>query len=94
MLLMRTAARNDLRCTFGGVEGCPKRLTSAVVAKRERDFLTPRDAADLIGKSPDWMKRARKGQNNSGGPPWYRIGGRIVYDRADVLEWLESRFCK
>jgi Helix-turn-helix domain len=61
------------------------------MAKREQDFLTPRDAANVIGKSVYWLKRARRGEKGTG-PPYYKIGGRFLYARADVLEWLEAQF--
>ena len=26
-----------------------------------------------------------------GGPPFYRLGGIVVYDESEVLAWIESR---
>ena len=64
------------------------------MARGTTDFLTTEDAACLIGKSADWLQRTRKPARKGEGPPWYRVGGRVFYARADVLEWLEQRFCQ
>ncbi len=31
-----------------------------------------------------WRKQGK-------GPPWFRIGGRILYDKTEFEKWLESQ---
>lgn len=62
------------------------------MASPHNDFLSPKAAAQIIGKSDDWLERMRK--RNGEGPPWYRIGDRIFYPKSSLLEWLETCRCK
>lgn len=51
------------------------------------------EAAELLGIKPGTLRVWRhKGQQGKGphGPKFYKVGGKVYYDRADVLAWLES----
>lgn len=53
------------------------------------DLLTPEAAASLLQLSPRTLASWRsQGRNEL---PWYRVGSRIRYRRADLLAWLEAR---
>ncbi|WP_423415665.1 helix-turn-helix domain-containing protein [Hyphomicrobium sp. B1] len=51
-------------------------------------FLTPDQAAALIGLSPRTMARFRL---SGTGPRYSRVGRRVRYTRADINAWVESR---
>lgn len=53
------------------------------------DFLSPKQVANLIGKTENWLCMYGRGRRQ--GPPWYAIGGRIQYDPEDVTQWLKAR---
>lgn len=61
-------------------------------AKRKdkpREWLTSAEAAELIGIDDVTLRNWRsRGRENS--PPFYKPGGAIRYDRAEVIEWIES----
>lgn len=50
--------------------------------------MTVEEAAKYVGLSVSFMnvKRVR-----GDGPPYIKLGRRVVYDRADLDLWLESR---
>ena len=56
---------------------------------KSRQFIGLQEAAVRLRKSPSTMSRwIREG----GGPPYYRIGGTIHYDPADIDRFIgESR---
>lgn len=59
-----------------------------------RDLLNEKDAARLIGMSASFLKMARLRGNVGGrtpGPVYYKIGGTIRYERADLDAWLSAR---
>ena len=51
-------------------------------------FLSTRKAAALLTLSPRTLDRYRE---NGTGPPYLRLGSRIVYAREDLLEWAWSK---
>ena len=51
-------------------------------------ILVTKQVAELIQRSEDWVIRARAVPKE--GPPFYRVGGRIFYDRGDVVQWFEA----
>ena len=51
-------------------------------------FLSTRKAAALLTLSPRTLNRFRE---NDTGPPYLRLGQRIVYAREDLLEWAWSK---
>lgn len=53
-----------------------------------RRFLRPEEVADRIRVS---MKTLRNWRSNGGGPPWTRIGGRLVrYPEEEFNAWARS----
>ena len=51
-------------------------------------FLSTRKAAALLTLSPRTLDRFR---SSGSGPPYLRLGSRIVYTRDDLLEWAWSK---
>ncbi|RMF05231.1 MAG: DNA-binding protein [Alphaproteobacteria bacterium] len=50
--------------------------------------LTTRQAARRLGLSPRTLEKWRVEGN---GPPFYKIGRRVAYLEADLVEWLRGR---
>ena len=48
-------------------------------------YLDTRQAATYVGLSPTTLHRMR---GTGGGPPYARWGRRVIYDRADLDEWM------
>ena len=58
------------------------------------EMLDEKRAAAIIGMSVSFLKMARLRGNVGGrtpGPPYYKIGEAIRYDRADLERWLSDR---
>jgi hypothetical protein len=53
--------------------------------------LSPKQAASVIGKSEQWLYLARKKRNGQSGPPWYLIGGRILYLKSELTSWFRRQ---
>lgn len=53
------------------------------------DRVPTKVAAEIIGVHPQWLHKGR-GQTPPKGPPWYRIGGRVYYQRSDLKAWIEG----
>ena len=51
-------------------------------------FLSTRKAAALLALSPRTLDRFRE---IGTGPPYFRLGQRIMYSREDILEWAWSK---
>lgn len=49
--------------------------------------LKTREAAERLGKSPATLQRWRRA---GAGPPCKRIGGEVMYDEAELAEWIEQ----
>jgi predicted DNA-binding transcriptional regulator AlpA len=47
-----------------------------------------RGCAERIGIKAKTLDNWR---STGGGPPYYKIGGRVVYDDAEVDDWLAAR---
>ena len=55
----------------------------------DKDYITPKELADRWHKSPRTLANQRmKGE----GPPYYKIGKKILYDMADIKEIEENSF--
>lgn len=52
--------------------------------------LRPRDAAEYIGFSEAFLKKARCGLTEVPGPQFKKIGTRVVYLREDLDAFLEQ----
>ena len=53
-------------------------------------FLGTQEVAKLLGIKPQTLRVYRV---RGSGPPYRRLGGRygrVIYDYADVMEWIES----
>ena len=76
----------------------PRRATSPRAGMRESDsraenlsagsFVDTRQAAELIGMSKRTLEKWRVEGN---GPPFLKLGRRVLYSRADLKAWLLSR---
>jgi predicted DNA-binding transcriptional regulator AlpA len=53
----------------------------------QKRMLPAREAADLSGLSKSTLDKMRV---FGGGPPYLKIGRRVVYDPADLDQWLVS----
>lgn len=52
-------------------------------------YLTTGETADLMRTKPATLAYWR---HRGEGPPFARVGKRVLYRRADVLAWLEAQF--
>ncbi len=59
-----------------------------IKALSELDFMWPKEVAHLFGMSEAAL--ANKRSRGTGGPAWYKFGGKVRYDRADVERYIES----
>lgn len=50
-------------------------------------YATPREAAAVLNRSLVTLERWRRLRQ---GPPFYRVAGRILYGRRELLSWVES----
>lgn len=53
----------------------------------QRPMFVP-DLEERTGLSPNTLAHFRQ---TGRGPRWYKLGRRVVYDRADVEAWLEAQ---
>ena len=51
-------------------------------------FISERELASVTTLSPRTLQLMRR---NGGGPPFAKLGGRIVYRWADVESWITER---
>lgn len=51
------------------------------------DLLTQKEAAELIKKSESWFEHKRWEKK---GIPYIKVGGRVFYDRKDLLDWVSG----
>jgi predicted DNA-binding transcriptional regulator AlpA len=52
------------------------------------ELLDERAVAEITGESTrTWERRRTSGD----GPPYYRLGRSVRYDRNEVLEWVRQR---
>ncbi|MBI4191552.1 MAG: helix-turn-helix domain-containing protein [Betaproteobacteria bacterium] len=63
----------------------PRRLRTAQI---ERGYVQTSGAAAFLSLSDAWLRLLR---SRGEGPPYYRLGRRVVYRRDDLIEWA-SRF--
>ena len=52
------------------------------------DLLTQKEAAVMIRMSEAWFERQRWEHK---GIPYIKIGGRVFYDKDDVVSWIKKR---
>lgn len=56
---------------------------------KKRELLSSADAAAYLGLSPDSLTVMRC--RGSVTIPYYKVGRRVMYDRAELDAWLEDR---
>ena len=52
------------------------------------DNLSVDQAAQRLGLSTSWLNKARI---SGGGPPYLKLGRRVLYDRSDLDVWMAAR---
>jgi predicted DNA-binding transcriptional regulator AlpA len=55
--------------------------------ENENVFLITQEVAELTRLSPRTLEKKRVMGN---GPKYYRAGGRVLYRREDVINWIEN----
>ena len=63
------------------------------ITSQQRRGLSEAEAADYIGMSRSFLRQARmdgKRQNRTPGPPFSKIGRKVLYLRDDLDTWLEE----
>lgn len=56
--------------------------------KNEFDLMTQKEAATMIRMSESWFERQRWEKK---GIPYIKIGGRVFYDKQDLVCWLNQQ---
>lgn len=57
------------------------------------EFVNTKKAAELIHRSEAYLARDRcdgPTGNRTPGPPYYKVGRRILYKVGDLMAWLEK----
>lgn len=52
------------------------------------EILTPQECAEMLKVSLDVLRRLRQ---KGGGPPYFKVKGRVRYDKEAVNEWVKSQ---
>ena len=55
---------------------------------QDSPFMPQEDAASFLHLSPRTLERMRVAGD---GPPFLKLGRRVVYSRTDLITWAESR---
>lgn len=72
------------------VATAPSSPTAAVQpASGASTLLTLNEAAEFLGKSPAMLRWMR---HNGGGPRSAKLGGRVVYRKQDLTDWINKAF--
>lgn len=58
---------------------------------QESDLLTQKEAAAMIRMSEAWFERQRWEHK---GIPYIKIGGRVFYDKGDLVSWVKKQKSK
>lgn len=53
----------------------------------EIEYLAPKQVAVLLGVTISWLCKRRRGKY-SDGPRWHRRGGKPLYTRADIDQYI------
>jgi len=53
----------------------------------ERRFYTIKDLSEILGVSDFWLKKRVK----TGEIPSYKIGGKRLFKKAEVEQWIEAQ---
>ena len=66
-----------------------KRLLPELLPGQD-EYLNTKEVADLTGLSKAFFEIGRS-HSSPDQPPYHKIGRRVLYRRADVMKWLETR---
>ena len=58
---------------------------------RAMKLLTMDEVAEMLRKSPAQLRWMRQ---NGSGPRSAKLGGRVMYREADVVEWVDAAFAE
>ncbi len=50
------------------------------------DYLVTQEVAALVRKQPQTLRKLR---THGGGPPYYKVGSRVLYKRSEIIAWVE-----
>lgn len=53
------------------------------------EWLCTKEVARLTKLSASFYEKSRL-SGRSNGLPWYKVGGRVLYRKSEVLAWLET----
>jgi predicted DNA-binding transcriptional regulator AlpA len=53
----------------------------------ERELLMTNEVAPILRVTEWWLRQRRQ---LGGGPKWSKIGGRVVYSRTDIEEYINQ----
>ncbi len=53
------------------------------------EWLCTKEVARLTKLSASYYEKSRL-PGRSNGLPWYKVGGRVLYRKSEVLAWLET----
>jgi hypothetical protein len=51
------------------------------------DLITPKEAAEMLSIKPDKLAAMRFHWR---GPPFYKLGGAVLYDKKELLKWFHD----
>lgn len=60
-------------------------------AKAEEEFLSPEEVSARYGERISIRTLANWRSNGDQGPPFTKVGGRIAYPKAKLIEWEGKR---
>ena len=63
------------------------RVTDGDGVQRSRRYWTVAEFCEVVDRS---LYTAQRWRSEGGGPPFLKIGGRVMYDEERVHEWLAS----
>ena len=69
------------------IESC-KNFGELETVKSDKNYLDTKSAADLIGHNPFWL--SRKANRDRNGIHVYKSGGKNMFKKTDLLDWLEG----
>jgi len=58
------------------------------MSEQEPAYLRTDEAARLVRLAPNTLKNMRA---RGGGPPWRKLGKIVVYNRDELIAWVEAR---
>jgi predicted DNA-binding transcriptional regulator AlpA len=65
-------------------------LLADYTAGNEEDFIDTQEAARITGLSKQFFECGRS-KRDSNQPRHYKVGRRVLYSRAELIEWLRLR---